>query len=138
MTLNKDNRDSIVSYRLQRAKETLTELKANIEMKFWRIAANRLYYACYYAATALLVQNNLTTRTHSGVISQLSLHFIKKGLLNVEYGKLYKKLFELRQTGDYDDLVIIKEDEVLGLLAPAEKFIAEIENLIKNKELKNI
>ena len=128
--LNEENRNAIVNYRLQRANETITELKANVELKFWRIAANRLYYACYYAATALLIHNNLTTRTHTGTINQLSLHFIKNGLLDVKYGKLYKKLFELRQTGDYDDMITITEDDVIPFLEPAEQFLAEIENLI--------
>ena len=41
MMLNEENRNIIVSHRLLKAKETLTELKANVEMGFWRIAANR-------------------------------------------------------------------------------------------------
>jgi len=134
MMLNEENRNIIVNLRLQKAKETLTELKANIELGFWRVAANRLYYACYYAATALLIQNSHIARTHAGVINQLSLHFIREGLLNVEYGKLYKTLFELRQTGDYDDFVIVAENDVIPLLEPAEKFIAEIEKLINENK----
>ena len=44
--------------------------------------------------------------------------------------RAYRKMFNLRQTGDYDDLAEITEDNVLELLKPAKKFIAEIENLI--------
>ena len=130
MTLKKEEKAALVVLRLQRAKETLAEVKENIKLGFWRVSANRLYYACYYAVIALLAKNNLTAHTHSGVISQLSLHFVKTGLLNAEKGKFYKQLFELRQTGDYDDWITIEEDDIIPLVEPAEKFIAEIDNLI--------
>jgi uncharacterized protein (UPF0332 family) len=51
----------------------------------------------------------------------------------MEQGKLYKRLFENRQTGDYDDWAIIEESDVMPYLEPAGKFIATIEELIKNK-----
>ena len=130
MTLRKEDKAALVTLRLQRAKETLVEARGNMELKFWRATTNRLYYSCYYAVVALLVQNDLTAHTHAGVISQLGLHFVRTGLLSVEKGKFYKKLFELRQTGDYSDWIIIDENEVKPLIEPAEKFIAEIENLI--------
>ena len=48
----------------------------------------------------------------------------------MEQGKFFKRLFNLRQSGDYDDWFIIGESDVKPLLEPAEKFIAEIESLI--------
>jgi uncharacterized protein (UPF0332 family) len=86
----------------------------------------------YYAASALLIKNNITAHTHAGVISQLSLHFVTKGFISKEQGKLLKHLFELRQSGDYNDRFDIDENDVLPLLDPAEKFIETIENLITN------
>ena len=43
---------------------------------------------------------------------------------------MYEKLFDLRQSSDYSDWIIIEERDIKCLLEPAEKFIAEIENLI--------
>ena len=43
---------------------------------------------------------------------------------------MYKRLFDLRQTGDYEDFIDIDEEDLLPLLEPAQKFIKEIENLI--------
>ncbi|MDR0231362.1 MAG: HEPN domain-containing protein [Dysgonamonadaceae bacterium] len=132
MTLRREDKDTLITFRLQRAKETLIEAKGNMELKFWRVVANRLYYACFYAASALLIKEGITAHTHSGIISQLGLHFVKKGLISTEQGKLYGKLFSLRQTGDYSDRISISEQDVLPLIEPAEKFIAEIETLINN------
>jgi uncharacterized protein (UPF0332 family) len=130
MTLHQKDRNTLVTLRLQRAKEAISEAKGNIQMGYWRVVANRLYYACYYAVSALLIKNNLTAHTHAGVISQLGLHFVKNGIISLEQGKLYRNLFEKRQTSDYNDWSTISEQDITPFLEPAEKFIAEIENLI--------
>lgn len=44
------------------------------------------------------------------------------------------ELFNLRQTGDYEDWFDIDENDIKPLIEPAEKFIAEIENLINKNE----
>jgi len=130
MTLQQEDRNALITIRLQKAKETLSEAKGNMQLGYWRVTANRLYYACYYAATALLIKNNITAHTHAGVINQLGLHFVTKGLISREQGKLLKRLFELRQNGDYSDWFNIEEQDIIPLLEPAEKFIAEMEKLI--------
>ena len=130
MTLSDENRKNIVNHRLHKAHETLAEAKGNITMGFWHTAANRLYYACYYAVTALLIKNGYTVRTHSGTIALLGKHFVLEGIVSKELNSLYGKLFELRQKGDYDDWIEIKAEDVLPRLEPAQKFIQEIEKLI--------
>jgi uncharacterized protein (UPF0332 family) len=135
MTLQPEERNVLVEIRLQRAKETLAEVKGNVELSYWRVVANRLYYACYYAVTALLIKNGLVAHTHTGVINQLGLHFVIKGIISMEQGKLYRNLFEKRQSGDYDDWVIIEEQDIKPFIVPAERFIAEIEGLINKNQL---
>ena len=103
MNLKEEDRDALISIRLKRAKETMSEVYGNIQLGYWRAAANRLYYACYYAVSALLIKNGLTTHTHTGVITQIGLHFVQKGLISKEQGRFFKELFNLRQNGDYDD-----------------------------------
>ena len=132
MTLQRDDKNAMVAVRLQRAKETLDEVKGNLTMGFWRIAANRLYYSCYYAVSALLIKNDFTTHTHAGVINQFGLHFVTKGLVSKEQGKFFKKLFNLRQKGDYDVWFEICEEDIKPFLKPAEEFITNIEALINN------
>jgi uncharacterized protein (UPF0332 family) len=130
MKLSEEERDAIVTHRLQKAKDTLREAKGNIEIAYWHTVANRLYYACYYAASALLIKNGHIAQTHSGVIGLLGMHFISKGIISKELGKFYTKIFELRQTGDYSDWIAIEYADVQPLVEPAEEFIDTIEKLI--------
>jgi uncharacterized protein (UPF0332 family) len=130
MRLSEEERDAIVAHRLRKAKDTLLEAKGNIELAYWHTAANRLYYACYYAASALLIKNGYIAQTHAGVVSLLGMHFIFKGIISKELGKFYIKIFELRQTGDYSDWIVVESTDVQPLVEPAENFISLIEKLI--------
>ena len=47
-----------------------------------------------------------------------------------ELSKILQKTFNVRQTGDYDDLAIVTEQDVTPLIEPAQKFIQEMERLI--------
>ena len=51
--------------------------------------------------------------------------------MSKEAGALYRKLFSMRQTGDYDDLFDWTEEDVLPLLNPTESLIASMRELIK-------
>jgi uncharacterized protein (UPF0332 family) len=134
MRLSNDERDAVVTYRIQKAKDTLNEAEGIAQLEYWNSAINRLYYACYYITTALLIQNGFSAQTHSGVIRLFGLNFIAKGLISKEHAKFYSKLYELRQTGDYDDLYNLTEEEVKPLIVPARKFIETIESFLKNNQ----
>jgi len=134
MSLTEKEREELIKFRLEKAKNTLAEVPIQLENKFYRTAANRLYYACFYAATALLINDGYETHTHSGVKTVLGLHYIRGNKIEKSLGKMYQQLFNLRQDGDYEDWFEIDEKDIKPRLEPAEKFIETIENLI-NKDL---
>ena len=130
MKLTDEERKPVVAHRIQRAKETLLDAKIMAESERWHGTINRLYYACYYIASALLIKHGHLTRTHSGVIRLLNEHFVQKGIVSDEQGRFYGRLFALRQTGNYNDWVDVKPENVKLTVAPAEEFITTIEKLI--------
>lgn len=60
--------------------------------------------------------------------------FIAKGFLDKGYGRLLSRLFDLRQSGDYDDLYNATEEEVFPYIERTAVFISDIEKLITFKE----
>ena len=128
--MNNSGKQEIVQYRLARAKETLKEVEIQIQNELWFAAVNRLYYACFYAVISLFTQYDIKTRTHSGVRQMFGLHFIKPGIINEELGEFYTEIFDLRQTGDYEDFIVFEKDKVITLIPPARKLIEEIELLL--------
>ncbi len=89
----------LIYYRLERAKETLEDAKLLADKQRWNSAINRLYYAAYYAVTALLHSENFKTTTHNGTKAMFSEHFIKTGLFPAELGKIYSQLFNMETKG---------------------------------------
>ena len=51
-------------------------------------AVNRAYYAIFYAANALLATKGLQRSKHSGVIAAFRQHFVKTGLIEVEFSRI--------------------------------------------------
>ncbi|MFM9839346.1 MAG: HEPN domain-containing protein [Cyclobacteriaceae bacterium] len=119
-----------IKYRLQRAKETISETKILIENKLWNTAINRMYYACFYAVGALLIKNGVQASSHSGSRQKFGQLFIHTGLISKELGKHYSELFEKRQKGDYNDFFDIDEGTILRLYQPSVDFIQAIEELL--------
>lgn len=128
--MNSGNRNDYIRYRLSRANESLNDALLLIQNNKWNSAINRLYYACFYAVVALLLSKDIETQTHDGARTQLSSRFIKEGLLNKRFGKLYSKLFDYRQKGDYGDLYDHTQETVKPLVEPVREFLAEIEKPI--------
>ena len=54
MKLTNDERKAVVSSRLDNARATLADAIIIANNKLWKAVANLLYYACYYAASALI------------------------------------------------------------------------------------
>jgi len=126
------DKDDLVKYRLERAKETLEDAQLLIESKRWNSAINRLYYSAFYAVIALLLNENHKTTTHNGVKSIFSEQFIKNNIISQEFGKKYSQLFTWRQKGDYADLFDFTEEKVLPYYDVVKKFIIQIEKIINN------
>ena len=128
--MNKSEREELIKYRINRAFQTLKEVDILIENKLWSTAINRLYYGCYYAVIALLIKNQIAPQTHTGVRQMFGLHFIKTGKIPAELGKFYSDIYDKRQIGDYDDFIVIKEEDVIGLLPIAKDLVYTIDKLL--------
>ena len=124
--------DDVIKYRIHRAWDTFDDAKILAENQKWNSSINRLYYATFYAVIALLLNEGVKTTTHNGVKTAFSAHFIKKGIISKEYGKIYSQLFIWRQKGDYDDLFDFNSEKVLPYFVPVKELIQLIENMINN------
>lgn len=57
-------------------------------------------------------------------------HFVKTGIIEKDLGKFYSDIFDMRQTGDYEDYMDFTKEDVLDLLPMAQKLISRIEALL--------
>lgn len=128
--MSSNDKSELIKYRMNRAKETLNEVHLHIGNELWNTAVNRLYYACFYAVSALLLKNNIIASTHAGTRQMFGLHFIKTGIIPRESGKFFSEIFDMRQTGDYDDFIVFDKEDIMPMLIAANNLIVEIETLL--------
>jgi uncharacterized protein (UPF0332 family) len=131
--MRSEEREELVRYRLERAHEALTEALLLMEQELWRGSVNRLYYAMFYGAVALLATHDIFPRTHKGVRQQFSLLYLSTGRIPDHLGLAYSELFERRHSGDYDDFVWVEGEVVIRLQEHTVVMIGTIEALIAKK-----
>lgn len=121
--MNSKGKSELINYRMNRAKETLNEVNLHIGNELWNTAVNRLYYACFYAISALLLKYDIKATTHAGVRQMFGLHFIKEGIIPKESGKFFSEIFDMRQTGDYDDFIVFDKEDIMSMAISAVLFM---------------
>lgn len=129
-TLTEEQRIDVVRYRMENAKKTLLEVESHRNNGFYNTAVNRMYYACYYAACAILIANGITTKSHDGVRQKLGQHIVLTGKLSPDLGRFYSRLFSKRSTGDYEDFINHTLETVDELLPEAKSFVQTIGLLV--------
>ena len=86
--------------------------------------------AAFYAVSALLVKGGHVAVKHSGIKALFNHHYVKPGVVAKENGRLYNRLFDLRQEGDYIDFVSLDEETVTPLVKETAVFIDKIRSLV--------
>ena len=114
----------------KQAEESLASAQREMVAAAYTFAVNRLYYAAFYAVSAALLERRQSFRKHSGVRAAFHREFIKTGLLDVEWGKFYDRLFEDRQEGDYLALVSFDQDYLEAQLTHCAAFLEKLRPLI--------
>ena len=74
--------DEIVA-NLERAEKAIQAAQELASSAYYDFVASRAYYAVFYAATALLLCEELVFSKHSGVISSIHQNFVKTGRFRV-------------------------------------------------------
>jgi hypothetical protein len=119
-------KDDYIGYRFRRAIETLEEASILADNKKWNAVINRLYYAAFYAVTALLIKHKIEAKSHDGVRIKFGQEFIAKGIFDKDLGRLFTKLFDLRTKGDYGDLFDHDQDVAEPLISQTTNFVKQI------------
>ncbi|PSQ70956.1 MAG: hypothetical protein BRD38_03730 [Bacteroidetes bacterium QH_9_67_14] len=112
--------------RMGRAWDSLQAARSTLEDGFGHTAVNRLYYACFYAAEALLASGQHSAKTHKGVRTLFNKHFVKPGSFPPDLADFYNDLFDERMKSDYEAFVEIDAENVRSWLPQAEAFIEEV------------
>ena len=127
-----EKRSAVVRYWFEKAEESMASARREFEAGSLFFAMNRLYYAAFYAVSALLMAQRLSFKKHSGVRAAFHKQFIKTGLLDQKWGRLYDQLFEDRQEGDYVVFISFEPVYVETQLDQCGQFLEHLRPLISS------
>lgn len=130
MTLSQQEKEAIIRYRVEKSMQTLKEAKENAQLENWSLAANRLYYSIFYMALAINLNAGDFARTHNGTFNLFSQRYIATGRLSEEEKHLYRNLFSMRQTGDYDDLFDWDREDIVPLIPQVESLLEKMKGFL--------
>ena len=131
MSLNSEDRKALIAYRHEKADRALEDAAFLTGAGKYGLAANRLYYALFHAASALLLSKGITTKRHSGLITQVHLHFVKTGILTTEEGALLKVMFNLRHEDDYEDFIDVERTDIEEFAPQVHCLVEKMKGLIE-------
>lgn len=99
--------------------ECLSSATAVLSAGFPGAASSRAYYAAFHAACAALAMRGMAFSSHRETLGAFDRHLVKSGLLPVEYAPLVRRLFQNRQTADYDIETSIDQQTAVEDIAAA-------------------
>lgn len=93
-------------------------------------AANRAYYACFYAAQAILLDYGEEPRTHRGIHHRFRERAVLTGLVPPELGRTLPYAASIRERSDYEALAVTDTAAAEDLLADAHIFVDAVRGVI--------
>jgi len=120
------------TFRLEKARECLSDSKLLLSAESFASSANRSYYAIYHAIRAVLITVSFSSKTHSGNIGEFRRQFIKTGVFPKEFSDFIGDAFDVRNDSDYEDFYVISKEDVLLQAENANVFLSAVEDYIKS------
>ncbi|MFQ5855903.1 MAG: HEPN domain-containing protein [Anaerolineae bacterium] len=128
--MDKATKETINIY-LGLARDALDDARYLRKGKRLRATNSKAYYAAHYALVAALFALNVVRSKHSGVQAALSQFLVKPGHIEEEHKDIFKELREIREDSDYEPRFVPDEAQTVRLLAGAERFVARMEEFLK-------
>lgn len=128
--MTKMETEAFIANRKNRVDESLEATSLLAENKLYSAAVSRLYYAIFYAASALLAKHEIRPKSHTGTIHLFSLHFVKTGKIDTVLATNFQTAFKLRQLGDYGEIPPLVKEDFHKIDAPAKELIEKILSLL--------
>jgi len=118
---------------LERAHEDIETARELFNSGRYRAVVNRSYYAIFSVTTALLLTQRIERSKHAGVESAFIQHFIKTGIVETEYGKIYDYIRKKREESDYSARITIDKETAEKVFDNAEKFIVRLAEYLRTQ-----
>jgi uncharacterized protein (UPF0332 family) len=119
---------------LEQPEENIKAADILIQAHFFEIAISRGYYAIFYIARALLLEEGKTSSSHREVQSAFGRLFAKTSKLDPKFHQYLIKNFRKRQVADYQRHAEVSEADAVETVDHAEEFLAAAKSYLASIE----
>lgn len=108
---------------LEKAQVTLQAAKVLDADGYTDSAVSRAYYAMFYVAQALLLEQGLTFAKHGSLLAAFGQHLVKPGLVPAHFHRYLIEAYNARITGDYKAKSNLRPTDSARLIKQVEAFL---------------
>lgn len=116
---------------LERAEDCLSDADANFHIKRYVVVVNRSYYCIFDCVRGLLAEVSFQPKTHQGAYVKFNELFVKVGFFTPEHREIFRAVFDLRQSGDYDLDFEPTEQDAAFALNGARRFLTDAKTFLR-------
>jgi uncharacterized protein (UPF0332 family) len=116
---------------LGRGRDSLAAARIIFEQGLYADAVSRAYYAAFHAIVALLTAHGSEVSSHAAVKTAFHRDYVRTGILGKELGRMFERLFDDRQLGDYSYDSDWTVGRVTDNLEAAENLLTKIEDYLR-------
>lgn len=129
----------VIKAMLSKAREKFITARIDFDNARYDDSVSRAYYAAYHAISAVLLSRGLHFSSHGQTIGAFNKEFVKTKVFPALFIKAIEKLFNERQTGDYDfeshiDADVARDDleHAEDILDSCEEYLAHVYKVQKD------
>lgn len=119
------------NYRLDRAKQYLSDAEFNYKHRRYLNANNRAYYAIFHAIKAVLALERKDFKRHKDVLAYFNQYYVKTEKFPKIISKKISQASKVREDSDYDDEFIPTDEETKNQIDTAKELISLVEGYLK-------
>ncbi len=125
--------EQFAKYRLERAKQDLSDAEFSYKNNRFLNANNRAYYSIFHAIRAVLALEQKDFKRHKDVLAYFNQYYIKTEIFPKKISRKISQAKAIREDSDYDDEYEPKAEETQNQIETARELIELVEKYLKNK-----
>ena len=125
--------EKLAKYRLERAKQDLSDAEFNYKNKRYLNANNRAYYSIFHAIRAVLALEQKDFKRHKDVLAYFNQHYIKTEIFPKNISRKISQAKSIREDSDYDDEYKPNAEETQNQIETARELISLVEKYLESK-----
>ena len=121
---------SFARYRLERAKQDLSDAEFNYKNHRYLNANNRAYYSIFHAIKSVLALERVDFKRHKDVLAYFNQQYIKTEIFPKMISKKISQASKVREDSDYDDEFVPTDEETKMQIDTAKELIDLVEEYL--------